>query len=239
MQGPKCAVLLTVLFAFTSCWNGVSRSVTARIFASSGTAEVKERQQSDFRALVTWSAIECGDVIRTGENAFLDVSFLPNVLTHLGSASELAVEELTLGKDGNETEDAMRSRVVRLRLVRGSLILVMARTDDASSSTTVLTPHGKLLIVSNSTISVRVSPEESRVISVSGSVSARTGTAALELHDGEVYKWPSSDSRVVSAEAEAIAMAELTAAIEIRRELFQEADKQMLRSPPWIAQEMR
>ncbi|PZR73490.1 MAG: hypothetical protein DLM52_10950 [Chthoniobacterales bacterium] len=76
-----------------------------------------------------------GSTVETAFDSFLDLALLPGLLARVDSKSALAITDLKIAIDGNETADGMRERIARAQLRAGRMIV---RLDEHLFSTSQL-----------------------------------------------------------------------------------------------------
>ena len=102
--------------SLSGCWQGMTREVLATVLSVRGEAAWAMEGRNDVRPITSQTKFGTGSIVRTFQDAQIDMTLVPGALARISSNSELKIEKLRLSKDGNETEDGMRSRVVGCRV---------------------------------------------------------------------------------------------------------------------------
>src|SRR5438552_9570846 len=97
----RFAVLLYcgIALSFSACEASVTRRVLATVLSVDGTAEVRQKDHSEFHQIAPATLLEVGALVRTGTGGTLNLAFLPNILASLSENTELQIDDLALTKD--------------------------------------------------------------------------------------------------------------------------------------------
>ncbi|MEP6956036.1 MAG: hypothetical protein ABI883_04370 [Chthoniobacterales bacterium] len=175
-----------------------------------GPAEVKQEGESVFREIMPTSLLGVGALLRTRTGGTLQVTFLPSALAGLSEETELQIDELTLTKDGNETGNDVRSSIVRLRLLRGTMHALLVRLGAAPSDLTIKTPHGAVIAGSDCFFFLNVDDRRTRITCIQGRVITRFERSDYTVEAGSFQEFPSSHLSPRAAEEDAQAQREVT-----------------------------
>ena len=75
--------------------------------------------ENESHAISPETALAAGDHIQIARGSELVLSLLPGIRISVNGDSEFVIEQLTICKHGHETEDEMRRRQARIRLLHG------------------------------------------------------------------------------------------------------------------------
>jgi len=118
-----CSLLGACLGAaiFSSCSHFETVNVEARVLELKGQANRVLGRENESQAISPYTALAAGDHIQIARGSELVLSLLPGIRISVNGDSEFVIEQLTICKHGHETEDEMRWRQARIRLLHGSL----------------------------------------------------------------------------------------------------------------------
>src|SRR5438552_3003277 len=178
--------------SLSGCWQGITREVLATVLSVRGEAVWAMEGRNDLRPITSRTKFGAGSVVRTFQDAQIDVTLLPSALARISSNSELKIEKLRLSKDGNETEDGMRSRVVSVQLNRGKISALFQRRDESEMRFTIGTRQATISADDNCLFQVREEETKTRVTCVRGKVYVSQGDRQMSVLDaGYLQEWPS------------------------------------------------
>jgi hypothetical protein len=217
--------------SFFACREGVTRRVMATVLSVNGTADVRQEGDSEFHEITPASLFGVGALVRTGTGGTLDLAFLPNALADLSEKTELQIDELTLTKDGNATRNDIRSRMVRLRLLRGTMHASFNRLRGSKSDLAIRTPHGELTASSDSIFFVNVDDRRTRVVCVYGMITARVESTDFSIEAGNFQEFPSGHLSARAAEDDGQAQREVASTIDADHALQDLEGRQLLSRP--------
>jgi hypothetical protein len=204
------------------CREGISRDVAAMVLSVHGQVICGWEGRNDFRPIASGAEPGRGSVLRTSNDARVNLALLPGVRVQVSGNSEIKIEELKISKDGNETADAMRNRVARLRLNRGRITILCIRRGETASQFTINTQQATITTDSDCLFSLQSDGTKTRVTCVRGKVYASQDdrpTAAVDA--GFFQEWPSGRSTAVSIVDEPPAQIETMKALEAEGQLIQ------------------
>jgi hypothetical protein len=186
----------------------------ARVLAVNGTAEVRQKGDSEFHEITQASLFGAGSLVRTGTSGTLRLVFLPNALADLSEKTELQINELTLTKNGNATRNDVRERVVQLQLLRGTMHTSFNRLQDSKSDLSVKTAHGELTASSDCIFFLNVDDRRTRVVCVYGTLATRVERTDFSIEAGYFQEFPSSHLSPRAAEDDEQAQREVASTID-------------------------
>jgi len=217
------------------CSEGTSRQVGANILALSG--ECVLRSGAVNRQLDVDTHPRAGDVLETGARAQISAALLPNVLVEIQPNSALQIEALSLAKDGNDTIEPMRARVVHVQLLHGSMTVSQRRLDVAAEpSLRIATPHGAAISSYDCLFSIEIDSSRTRVACEEGYVylAAKEHPEPVQVEPGFTGEIDSAHSVVAlrSADMTHEQTLESLGSTESRLTQLLAAEKQA--PPPWL-----
>lgn len=225
----SCLVLSAALLA--SCWEGISRQVLATVLSVRGEVVCGTEGGNDFPPVTLQTKPGVGSVVRALDNAQVDFAFLPNTLVQVSGNSELKIEQLRLTKDGNETEDGMRSRIVRVQLNRGKISALFQRRDESEMRFTIGTRHATISANGDCLFQIQVEDLKTRVTCVRGKVYVSQDNHQTVMEAGYFHEWPSDRSAAIAAADDARGQIDVADTLEAERELQELQSKQQVRRP--------
>src|SRR6266700_2421438 len=185
--------------SLSDCWQGVSHEVLATVLSVRGEAVWAMEGRNDFRAITLQTKPDAGSILRTIGDAWVDLALVPGALIQISGSSELKIDELKLAKDGNETEDGMRSRIVRVQLNRGKINVLFQRRDESEMRFTIGTRHATLSADGNCLFQIQVEDAKTRVTCVRGKVYVSQANHQTMMEAGYFQEWPSDRSAAIAA----------------------------------------
>ena len=204
----------------TGCSDGVSRRVAAIVFSVNGPVVFETGEQKDFRPVMPESRIDGGSLVRTFDGARLSIALLPAALVQVSSNSEIKIEELKISKDGNETSDAMRNRVARIRLNQGKITVLFSPRGERAPEFSI--NSGKATITADSDCLFRVQSDDTttRVTCVQGKVYASIGAQPpIAIVAGYFQQWPPTRGEPIAAADDGTAQIDIMDSLEIGNQL--------------------
>ena len=205
------------------CGRTVTRETMATVFQTEGEISIAaDRRSSVFTQSQRDSCLHVGDRLKTSAAASIDFASVPGVLVRLSGNSELLIENLSVTKDGNLMVDAMKSRDVRIRLIRGVLSIVVGEAGRESQAM-IATPTGVLLARPRSTYRLEVAEGKTRAICVRGRVELQTEESGQRvlIEAGYFQEWPATTSVPrLAAESDAQTQTEVATLLEVERNLL-------------------
>jgi hypothetical protein len=203
----------------TGCSDGLSRRVAVTVLSVNGPVIFGTGEQKAFHPVTPESRIDGGSLVKTLDGARLNLALLPAALVQVSSNSEIQIEELKVSKDGNETSDAMRDRVARIRLNHGKITVLFSPSGKRAPEFSI--NSGKATITADSDCLFRVqSDDTTRVTCVQGKVYASIGAQPpIAIGAGYFQQWPSTRLETIAATDEAAAQIDVVDSLEIGDQL--------------------
>jgi hypothetical protein len=226
---PRAFVVLFVAFALAQagCWEGITRSISATVLSTRGEVVVLPRGSTNFHPLSAQAKLAAGAILKTSAGARANLVLIPGALTQISGDSELKIEELKLGKDGNETGDAMRERVARVELRRGGLVVLF----EGFAQFIIETREATLSVLPSCLLRLDVDEKGTRATCLRGKFYATPANGQVVAVDSGYFReWPSRPDAVATAEDER-GQADTTATLGAARELQELAAAQRDRLP--------
>jgi hypothetical protein len=226
---PRIFVVLTLAFAFSlvGCWEGITRSIFATVLSARGEVSLLEKGSTNFRRLEFGANLSAGTVLRTSADAQLNLELVPGALAQISGDSELKIEELKLTKDGNETGDAMRERIVRIELRRGGMIVLF----EGFAQFIIETREATVRVLPSCLLRLDVDEHGTRATCVRGKSYATPKNGQIVAVDAGYFReWPLERGAVSTTEDRRSQM-ETTATLEAARKLQELAAAQRDRLP--------
>ena len=232
----RFAVLLYcgIALSFSACEASVTRRVLATVLSVEGTAEVRQKGHSEFDRITPATLLQVGSLVRIGTSGTLNLAFLPNTVASLSEKSELQIDDLAVTKDGNAMRNDVRSRMVRLLLLGGTMQVSFNRPPDCRSDLTIRTPHGELAANSDCVLLVNIDDRRTRVTCVYGMVTTRIGQANFPIEAGYFQEFPSNELSLQAAADDARAQRDVMSIIETENELQNLVGRQRLLKPDFL-----
>lgn len=216
----RCAyrvLLFACALSLTGCWEGISRDIVATVLSVRGEVLGSQDGATNFRPVSVETQLGRASIVRTSNDAQLDLALIPGALARVLGGSELRIQQLTIAKDGNETGDAIRDRVARIELSRGEIVILF----EGFAKFTVITPQATINVLPSCLFRVDVDPERTRLTCVRGKlyVTAQAGRSTT-VEGGFFCQWPSSESPTPVTQGEQ-AQTDTTTTLQVAGELQQ------------------
>jgi hypothetical protein len=233
-----CLSSLVCFFACSifleGCGRPIRREVAAIVFQTKGEISITpDRRLPFFAQSQNGWCLHVGDRLKTNAAASIDFAAVPGTLVHLSDNSELLIENLSIAKDGNLMVDAMKSRDVRLRLIRGILSIVVGDAG-RNSHTAIVTPTGHFFARPGSTFRLEVTDGKTRATCARGKVAfqPKESGPGVGIGDGYFQEWPATDTGPrLAAESGAQAQAEVAQLLEVERNLLSLEERERAKPP--------
>jgi hypothetical protein len=148
-----CPLLGTCLGAaiFSSCSHFETVNVEARVLELKGQANLLG-SENESQAISSQTSLVAGDHIQMARGSELVLSLLPGIRISANGDSEFVIEQLTICKHGHETEDEMRWRQARIRLLHGSLSAAIKKVQRQRPTALIVETPGYSLRAGRGTI---------------------------------------------------------------------------------------
>jgi hypothetical protein len=216
---------------FTGCWGGVSRHVLATVLSVEGEVIYQATERMPLKPLTSESNPASGSMLRTASNARVSLELVPGALVQISGNSEIRIEELLLSKDGNETEDGMRRRAARVRLIHGRLTIIFERRDDSEVRLAIATPAVTVTASEDCVCHVDAASEKTRVTCARGKAyGSAAGSEPFVVKAGYFQEWPSGPTG--AAANDAAAQMDIADALEAEQ-MLQELQRDRLKRRPF------
>ena len=206
----------------------------ATVLSVDGKAEVRQKGHSEFTQITPATLLGVGVLVRTGASGRLNLAFLPNSLANLGGNTELQIDDLALTKNGNVMRNDVRSRMVRLLLLRGTIRALFNRPPDCKSDLMIRTPYGELNVNSDCFLLADVDNRRTRVTCIYGIVTTRIEQTNFSVEAGYFQEFPSIDVSPQTAADDAQAQRDVKSMIETGNDLQNLANRQRLLKPDFL-----
>jgi hypothetical protein len=203
----------------TGCWEGISRQVLATVLSVRGEVVYGSQEKNDFRTIDPDTTLGVGSLVRTSDRAVLAIALLPGVLLQVSDNSEFKIEELTLVKDGDETQGGMRNRTARIQFNKGKINVCFEQPDGVTGQFTIITDRVTLNARPGCLFQIQTDKSRTRLTCVLGKVFASQGDRAWLIKQGYFQEWPSERPTPASAANDARGQIETTDALKAAQEL--------------------
>jgi hypothetical protein len=231
------SVVLLVLFAsggtlLNGCGQGVSRGVLATVLSVRGSVDFANANGKDSRPFNADSRPGAGDILRVSNEAQVDLALVPGALIQVRGNSELIIAQLRLTKDGNETDDGMRSRVARLQLNRGKIDAVLERRDESEIRFSIGTREVTVSADGDCLFQLQSEGIKTRVVCARGKVYVAAPNQPISvIKAGYFQEWSPNGTAAILAAEDAAAQIDVTDALEAERELRELQSRQSVHRP--------
>jgi FecR protein len=207
------------------CSKGITRSTAATVFFVRGNVVFGSAQRNDFQPVTPKSKIHTGDIVRTLEDASVNLALIPGAFVQLSGNSEIKIEELRVSKDGNETGGGMLDRRASVRLNHGRIISLFSHSDMSVSEFAVTKGQVTLRPDSDCLFSVRTDAGTTKVACGRGEVNAFADNAdpPVKIAAGYFFQWPKASKEPTTAIADAGAQMDIKSALDAELELLDQA----------------
>ena len=215
---------LCVCLLGNGCSKEITRSTVTVVFFVKGNVVFGNAERNDFQPVTPKSKIHAGDVVRTSEDASINLGLIPGAFIQLSENSEIKIEDLTLTKDGNDTAERMLDRRAWIRLNRGRIVTLFKQSDRTASDFRITTGQIKLEPDSDCLFSVWTDGATSRATCVRGEVSVSADAQPpLKIAAGYFAQWPTASKESIAASADANAQMDIKTALDVEPELLDQA----------------
>lgn len=190
----RAAAISILLFAMNACSGHRGTSVLGEVLAveddpaSSSTAP---GEQTEAR-LKTAQTISAGEHLRVPPGKIVTICFVPGVIAAAFDAAEIEVEDLRIGKDGNETDNDIKSREAHFRLNFGSLTVSLDSKGIAMSPhLSIATAAGTLSADFDALFYIKSDPNHAEVTCVRGEIDLQDNNARnlVTIRAGQWCAW--------------------------------------------------
>ncbi len=221
MRFPALIFLLAICCVLANgCSDGITRRTAATVFSVKGTVVFGTAEQNNFQPVTRESRIHDGDIVRTSDDALLDLALIPAALAQMSSNSEIKIEELRISKDGNQTDGGMRRRSARIRLSRGKITVLFSRYNKSGSLFAISAPSVMITADSDCLFRAQSDGTTTRLTCVRGNVYAsRSAQPPVAIGAGYFQQWPSGRPKPIAAADDAAAQIDIVDSLEIGNQL--------------------
>lgn len=212
-------IVLFLGLLFSACDRGVGQAVLGSVFEVEGTAVASQRTEADrSRPLSAGIQFAAGDDVRILAESSAALCLTPGIYLRCFGPSRLQIENLRVSKDGDETGDAMKSRLAAIRLGEGRIHAFLPSAGSARSELKIDTEAGTIIANPGSLFSVVLSRESIRVLCIRGelrwSKAPASSTSILEGFYCERKLSDDAQTNIVPASEDAAAQREVIAALD-------------------------
>ena len=163
-------------------------------------------------------SFSAGDEIRVLAESSAALCLTPGIYLRCFGPARLQIEDLRISKDGDETGDAMKSRLAAVRLGEGRIHASLPRSGTAPSELKIDTELGMIVARADALFSVVLNRESLRVVCLRGEVSWNHAPAfSASIQAGYYCERKLSDleaTDVLPASEDAAAQAEVSATLD-------------------------
>jgi hypothetical protein len=226
--------LLVIAAAVAGCTPGKGTQVLATILEVHGPVVVVDRRQNKLQA-AAGSYIEAGSIIETGADCEIIISLLPGIRALFGPKTRFAIDDLRIGKDGNETSDTILFRHARITLFQGSVTSAVAPVY-GKPEITLIAHHVEIIGVSGSVLKLVATADGFRATGVKPGLTVRASNgnreAVLRENSLREFDRAGNEIRAVDdAHLDEEARSEIGAALSAERRMT-DLEKLLHKSPP-------
>jgi len=231
-----CCWLIALCGVLTACYDGITLNVQAIVLSVEGLAKLNHQSKSP-QSITTRSRLSVGDSIQTGDQAQLQSLLVPGMSIALGPNSELQIEQLRMGKDGNAMVNSIRLRTARLRLMRGVVDATVETSDVPQVDLTVETALGIVVAHAGSLLRIETTQEHARILCVRGRLQLQAARyPATVLEPGFFEDWRGLIGGPRPADSEAKAQGDLVETLENEHMLLSLENSKRFAPVPWRRQ---
>lgn len=233
---PWPSVLLLALI-LSACSRNDGEPVLGSVFQVEGTAVAGQPTEGS-RPLSAGVQFAAGEEIRVPAESSAALCLTPGIYLRCFGPSRLQIEKLRVSKDGDETGDAMKSRLAIIRLGEGRIHAFLPRAGSAPSELKINTEAAGTISASpGSLFSVLLNRESIRVLCIRGELSwSKASTFSTSILAGYYCERKLSDAAaadVLPASEDAAAQREVIAALDSAQYLDELETKVRNAPAPW------
>ena len=226
MHSLSVSSVLVLCFCLlgNGCSKGITRSTAATVFFVRGNVVFGNAEKNDFRPVTSKSKIHAGNIVRTSNDASINLALMPGAFVQLSGNSEIKIQDLRLTKDGNETAGGVLDRRASIRLNRGRIITLYSHSDTSGSELRVTTDQVTLSPDSDCLFSIWTDGTMSRVTCGRGEVSTSADVQPpVKIVAGYFSRWPTASKESSAVTADASAQMDIKTALDVESELLDQA----------------
>ena len=226
MRFVSFSSVLTLGFCLlgNGCSKGITRATTATVFFVRGNVSFGDVERNDFRPVTSESKIHVGDVVRTSDEASIDLALIPGVFLQVSGNSEVKIEDLKLTKDGNETAGGVLDRRASVRLNRGRIVTSFSESAKNASQFGITAGQITVRPDSDCLFSVWSDGRSTRATCGRGEVKVCVDAEPpMKIAAGYFCEWPTASREPNVATADARAQMDIKNALDVELELLDQA----------------
>lgn len=215
------SAILSTAIGLVACSEGRSHRVLATVLAVRGVNTSASPGANSFRPVKSGDLLAMGSVVRVPTGAELDIALLPGLLMRVAGDSEFTIDQLTLTKDGNETQGGMVNRLARTRFNRGGATISFQLPEETAGRLTVETSHVTINSSVDSLLRIDTDANITRAICVRGKVQvadADGGTFVLE--QGSFQRWGAGAAETRPTQTDSTILGEAEKAVKTEAALL-------------------
>ena len=218
---PALIFLLAVCCGLASgCSKGVSRSTAATVLSVKGSVVFGMEKEKNLQPVTLESLIHTGNVTRTLDGALLNLALIPPALAQISSNSEIKIQELTISKDGNQTDGGVRNRSARIGLSRGKITVLFSQSVKSGSQLAISAPLVTITADSNCLFRIQSDGITTRLTCVRGEIFASSSAQrTVAIGAGYFQQWPSIRPEPIAAADDVEAQIDIVDSLEIGNQL--------------------
>jgi hypothetical protein len=203
------SVTLCASVFLTGCWKGISHEVVATVLSMRGQVTYVPKGTNDPHILDPGARLNAGCSVRVSDGAEVDITLLPGLLLRVAGDSDFTIDELTLTKDGNETQGGMVNRVARTRFNRGGATISFQLPDQEVGQLIVATSHVTINSSVDSLLRIDTDANSTRAICVRGRIrTTNTNGRTSVLEQGFFQMWGAAATEARPAQTDGPVRAE-------------------------------
>jgi hypothetical protein len=215
---PACLWLCALLLGFllSTCSRNDGESVLGSVFQVHGTAVASKRTEADRpRPLSAGSQFAAGDDIRFLADSSGTLCLTPGIYLRCFGPSRLQIEDLRVSKDGDETGNAMKSRLATIRLGEGRIHAFLPSAGSARPELKITSEAaGTIIANSDSLFSVVPTSESIRVLCIRGELNWSKAAGSIVAGFYCDWKFKGATPEILPASEDAAAQREVIAALD-------------------------
>ena len=217
---PAFIFLLAVCCGLASgCSKGVSRSTAASVLSVKGSV-VFGMEENNLQPVTLESRIHDGNIMRTLDGALLNLALIPPALAQISSNSEIKIQELTISKDGNQTDGGVRNRSARIGLSRGKITVLFSQSVKSGSQLAISAPLVTITADSDCLFRIQSDGITTRLTCVRGEIFASSSAQRpVAIGAGYFQQWPSVRPEAIAAADDTEAQIDIVDSLEIGNQL--------------------
>jgi hypothetical protein len=215
------AIILTAV-GFVGCSEGRSHNVVATVLAVRGEVVSASRGTDSYHPVNSGDIIAPGSAIRVPSGSELDIALLPGLLMRVAANSEFIIEQLTLIKDGNETQGGMVNRIARIRFNRGAATISFQLPEETPGRLAIETSHVTINSGVDCLLRIDTDANVTRAICVRGNIQAADAEGRISvLEKGSFQRWGAGTTAARPTQTDAAVLGEADKAVKTEAALLE------------------